>query len=93
MTKELKWESLERRRETSRLVIFYKSFHGETALPLPYHLVRANGNMRSHSDIFVQVSAKTFVYVNSFNSRTVKYWNGLPKTASTVDTFKIKLGS
>ena len=58
--RELKWESLERRGETSRLVIFYKSLHGETAaLPLPYHLVRVNGNTRGHSERCVQVKAKT----------------------------------
>ena len=50
--KGLKLEFLELRREISRLVVFYKSLHGQTALPLPDHLVRENTNSRRHSDIF-----------------------------------------
>ena len=80
MMKELKWESQERGIETSRIVMFYKSLHGGTVLPLPFHLVRANGNTRGHSERFVQVSAKTLVYATclcSFYNRTVNDWTGL----------------
>lgn len=95
MMKTLKWESLEHRREVSRLAMFYKSVHGEIALPLPSHLVHSINNTRGHSERFIQVPARTQVYANSFFNRTVRNWNGLTETvvsAATVDTFKSRLG-
>ena len=41
MMQDLKWDSLERRREVSRLTLFYKAIHQETAIPFPNHLVHS----------------------------------------------------
>ena len=51
-------------RGISRLVMFYKSLHGQTALPLPDRLVRANNNISGHGDIFIQVPNRTQVHAN-----------------------------
>ena len=39
MIQDLKWDSLERRMEVSRLTLFYQAIHQETAIPFPNHLV------------------------------------------------------
>ena len=82
-------------RAPQRVAMFYKSVHGEIALPLPSHLVHSINNTRGHSERFIQVPARTQVYANSFFNRTVRNWNGLTETvvsAATVDTFKSRLG-
>lgn len=68
-------KTLERR--IIRLVLFYKSLHGQTALPSPYHYVRADNNTRGLSDIFTQVPTRTQVSANSFFNRTIENWNRL----------------
>ena len=90
----LKWDSLERCREVSRLTLFYKAIHQETAIPFSNHLVLSVNKTHGHSKRFIQVPARTQVYANSFFNRTTKNWNGLSETvvsASTVDTFKSRL--
>ena len=75
--------------------MFYEPLHGETALPLPYIPGRTNNNTRGHSDIFIQVPARSMAYANSFFNRTVKNQNGLSETvacAGAVDTLKNRFG-
>ena len=93
MMQDLKWDSLERRREVNRLILFYKAIHQETAIPFPNHLLHSVNKTRGHRKRFVQVPARTHVYTNSFFNRTIKNWNELSETvvsAITVDTLKLK---
>ena len=61
--KGLKFEFLELRREISRLVVFYKSLHGQTALPLPDYLVRENTNSSRLSDICMCQPGHRFISI------------------------------
>ena len=52
-TQDLKWDSLERRREVSRLTLFYKAIHQETTIPFPNHLVHSvNKHVAIINDLF-----------------------------------------
>ena len=95
---DLGWESLQKRRNKHKLVIFYKILHGiaQTYLtdivpPLiqdttTYNLWNAGNiqNYRVHTNLFS----------NSFFSSTVRAWNDLPndiKDAPSVGSFKYKI--
>ena len=94
MMQQMKWDSLAERRKARRLVMFYKSVQGETALQLPNHIVRTHSTTRYHTERFTQVMATTQRYDNSFYNRTIRNWNDLPQhtvSATSVDMFKARL--
>ena len=95
---DLGWESLQKRRNKHKLVIFYKILHGiaptylsDIVPPLiqdttTYNLQNAGNiqNYRVHTNLFS----------NSFFPSTVRAWNDLPndiKDARSVGSFKYKI--
>ena len=78
-TAMMKWDSRAERREARRLVMFYKSVQGETALPVLDHIVRTHSTTRGHTERFTQVMATIQRYDNSFYNRTIRNWNDLPQ--------------
>ena len=46
---DLKWDSLDRCREVSRLTLFYKAIHQETGIPFRNQLVHSLNNTTGHS--------------------------------------------
>ena len=76
----LHWESLQSRREASRLSLFYKGTHNLAAISVPtYFTPQINTNTRQyHPSKFIQPSARTDPYKFSFFPRTIVQWNTLP---------------
>jgi hypothetical protein len=86
---ELKWPTLQQRRRTQRLCMFYKAIHGKAALSVLDHLLPSDTRTRSkHSQTFKLLPAKTTHYKNSFVPRTLIDWNALNQ--HTVDSPEIE---
>jgi len=81
MINKLGWESLESRREKSRLNLMNKIVCGRVAEPLEEYITR--GSTRTSlvdSDKFKLCAARTLGFKNSFFPRTIHVWNKTPKT-------------
>lgn len=76
----LQWESLQSRREASRLSLFYKGTHNLAAITIPtYFSPQTNTNTRQfHPSKFIQPAARTDGYKFSYFPRTIVKWNTLP---------------
>jgi len=73
---QLKWDSLQKRRCASGLVVFHKAFHGQSSISLG-HLAKPSRSNRQ-SATFVPLQCHTDVYKFSFFPRTIRDWNLLP---------------
>ena len=88
----LGWSTLERRRQDSRLVMFYRIYHNLVAISLPPYLVvpsRLSRHMHPYSLRQPHVRSDFFKY--SFFPYTTVLWNGLPAHVAalpTIDSFK-----
>ena len=88
---ELRWQSLEDRRNNARLSLFYKGLHGLAAIPVnelqrPTRCTRYCG-----ADTFTVMSSRIDAYKFSFLPRTVTDWNALPPSTranQSTDSFK-----
>ena len=98
MLADLRWESLHDRRQTHKLVIFYKIVNSlvpdylSNLLP-PLVQERTTYSLRNANDIR-SIHAHTNLFFNSFLPSTIRAWNDLPdnvKEASTVSSFKYRL--
>ena len=83
----LHWQSLESRRASARLTLFYKMVNSEVAVNLnnyvhPY--ARQSRHYHDQAYLPFQPSNDTFKY--SFFPRTVLLWNSLPQRVVSVDT-------
>ena len=75
--KQLKWESLKKRRKDSRLTMLYKGLKGAASI-LTNHLVPPIRCTRNHHSLAFQVSmARTDIYKSSFFPQTIRDWNSL----------------
>ena len=93
MINELGWESLQDRRQISRLCLLYKSHHGLVDIDKTAYLKPGDSRTRSHTG-FCQEHIKNEVYYNSFFPRTIREWNRLPNSltsSTTVDGFRASL--
>ena len=93
MVNELGWESLQDRRQISRLCLLYKSHHGLVDIDKTAYLKPGDSRTRSHTG-FYQEHIKNEVYYNSFFPRTIRDWNRLPNSltsSTTVDGFRASL--
>ncbi|MEL7079500.1 MAG: reverse transcriptase family protein, partial [Cyanobacteria bacterium J06582_2] len=89
----LKWKTLEKRRETNSLILFYKGLKGKARIPVDELVSRANRGRNQREMMFEVPYARTDAYKNSFVPRTVRVWNKLPyeiitKAESSVDKVK-----
>ena len=90
MLNELKWSSLEERRNRASVTFLYKTVNGLTAIPQPYipQLATIPANARTTRSLAKpQTRVQQRAYVDTFRlglmNRSVKLWNGLPsETAS-----------
>ena len=87
MLRDLEWESLADRRQTSRLVILYKSLNGHLSLPIG-NLVQPIDRTSRHTNSkgFKQLKASKDVYKYSFLPRTIIDWNHLPDSIVSLQT-------
>lgn len=95
MLEELKWPTLEERRQRARLVLMYKIVNGLVKIDATDRLVqpsRLSRNMGQHS--FQIPSCNTIIRKESFYPRTIRDWNALPTdtaTAKSLESFKAHL--
>lgn len=83
MQNELGWQTLQDRRNDSRLTIFYKIVYGLVAVPVPEYLerpVRMTRHMHPLSYRQIHTTANYFKY--SFFPCTVVMWNSLPSAVA-----------
>ena len=95
---DLGWESLQKRRNKHKLVIFYKILHGIAPTYLsdivpPLIQDTTTYNLRNAGNI-QNYRVHTNLFSNSFFPSTVRAWNDLPndiKNAPSVGSFKYKI--
>ena len=78
--KELKWETLQKRRKDNRLILLYKGLKGKARIPTD-DLIPKNRRCRNqHSLVFQIPSASIHVdaYKKSFFPQSIRDWNVLP---------------
>ena len=73
--KNLKWESLKKRRKDSRLIMLYKGLKGAASIPTN-DLVPPIRRTRNHHSLAFQIPmAGTDIYKSSFFPQTIRDWN------------------
>ena len=92
MIDKLGWQSLQQRRSTSRVVLFYKIVYQLVAIQMPPHFtIPVRSSARNHDFHFYQVHTPRDFYKYSFFPRTVIFWNSLPAEIVNIrdlDTFR-----
>ena len=93
MLSDLNWESLEHRREKSRLVMLYKIHKGKVALKQEDYIKVVSGSRtrKNHQHTIEIPYAKKDVYKYSFCPRTSRAWNALDQKsvqATSVESFR-----
>ena len=87
---KLKWESLEKRRRDSRLILLYKGLKGTVSIPtddlipnspLPPTPIRRSKSRQSLT--FQSPAARTDIYKDSIFPQTIRDWNVLPDSIIT----------
>ena len=77
---DLKWDTLQVRREKARLLMFYKATHGLVDIPLPDTLIplSVRNTWQYHPKKFYPMVSNTKSYKGTFFPSTVAMWNSLP---------------
>lgn len=93
--KEVGWETLEQRRQTHKLTLFFKMFSHLTPLYLSSLIPPSVSDMSRYnlrnSDHLQTIDSRTNLYYHSFLPSTVRAWNNLPsevKEFQTANSFK-----
>ena len=95
---EIKWETLESRRNKHKLVLFYKMFNNISPVYLsslvpPSISSISTYNLRNAENVQT-IDSRTSQYCNSFLPSAVREWNNLPletRSSDSVNTFKRSL--
>ena len=75
---QLKWESLNKRRKDSRLILLYKCLKGKARIPTD-DLIPKNRHCRNQHSLAFQIpSASKEAYKSSFFPQTIRDWNDHP---------------
>ena len=90
LSKEIGWESLEKRRTNHKLTLFYKMTHNLAPLYLS-SLVPSSGSNISRYNLRNSKNRKTIdtrttLFYNSFLPSTVRAWNEVPEEAKQSDS-------
>ena len=82
----LNWETLEDRRNKSRLCMFYKMTHNQAAIPYQLYIQRSTylSSRHSNSMKFLPLSCNKNSYKQSFFPNTIPQWNCL--SSETIDS-------
>ena len=76
---QLQWDTLERRRNISCLILLYNMQHGLVAInPGKLLTQMIQSNTQYHPNKFKLIPSRTQLYQNAFFPRTVTAWNALP---------------
>jgi hypothetical protein len=94
MLDTLDWDTLEQRRETTRLILFKQMLEGDIAIPssqVQPHPRR--GGRSAHNLSFAKPITTKNIYKFSFIPKTIQDWNDLPESIVLIeskDSFKTK---
>jgi len=93
MFEELKWPSLQQRRQQSRLSMFYKLHNNHIHFDAQNYITQAShqSSRLKHQQAYLVPHSKTDQHRLSFFPRTVRDWNALPSdtvTAPSVQSFR-----
>ena len=90
--KEVGWESLEQRRQTHKLTLFFKMFSHVTPLYLSSLIPPSVSDMSRYNlrntDQLQTIDSRTNLYYNSFLPSTVRAWRAEVKQSQTTHSFK-----
>ena len=90
MLEDLKWDSLQMRRQANRLTLLYKSINGQVAIPAQTFLTPVvRPTRRNNSQAFIRPQASKDAYKNSFFPKTINEWNILPEAIVKSPTSEI----
>ena len=93
MLNNLKWRSLQHRRDDARLVLFYKIIHGLVAFPMPPYIIHPLKQTRlSHPLAYRQIHTSVDYYKFSYFQLAIWQWNHLPASIvmlPTLSAFKL----
>ena len=91
MINQLKWEPLEYRRLTSRLVMFYKITHDLIDINAPSYLLPGDARTRD-ANRYRQPTTDKDIFKFSFFPRITTDWNRLTETTiSAIESFRVQL--
>ena len=99
MLHDLKWPTLQYRRQRARLSLFYESLNNLIALQIATIIYSEQTSIQTPSSAILHPSlyARTNAYIGySFFLRTIKEWNSLPTgvvTSNTLPAFQAQLDS
>lgn len=97
MLNNLKWQTLQQRRTTNKLIMVYKITHCLVAIPhAPPYFHRPNVSTRGHNQQLWLPRHNTNVLGSSFFPSIVLTWNSLPQPtidAPSVDAFRSRLAA
>ena len=88
---DLKWQTLEERRNISRLVDMYKILHGDIIFPVLYIPNFTQSTTRSGPYAFLKPQTIVNAYKYSFFPATISLWNTLPSDVAcspSIEVFK-----
>ena len=90
---EIKWDSLQKRRNDHKLSLFFKMKNNLTPTYLSSLVPESVGqtsryNLRNSNDLLT-INARTSLYSNSFLPSTVRDWNNLTPEARQVDSLNM----
>ena len=78
--RQLKWESLKKRRKDNRLMLLYKGLKGKASVPTDDLSPKTRRCRNQYSMAFQTSIANTDVYKGSFFPRAIRDWNGRPES-------------
>ena len=88
---DLKWETLEERRNKNSLTMLYKVVNHQIAVPPPYHPTPATRTTRTGPHTLMKYQPTVNAYKFSFFPRAVTLWNNIPSqvaSSPSIEEFK-----
>jgi hypothetical protein len=95
MLTDLKWDTLQHRRNNTRTTMFFKIMHNLVDIIPDPPLINAK-TVRGHNQRLRQIRARTSIFQNSFFPATIVLWNKLPQDVvdqTSLDAFQSALAS
>ena len=96
LIKALRWDSLEHRRLTNQVFMFYKIYTGLVGISLPPEVVcNTRASRLPNCAPFCQLATLNDTYKYSFYPRAIRTWNSLPLALipNSLDEFKVTISS
>ena len=96
LIKALGWDSLEYRRLTNQVFMFYKIYTGLVGISLlPEVVCNTRASRLPNCAPFCQLATLNDTYKHSFYPRAIRTWNSLPLASipNSLDEFKVTISS